>query len=304
MHGSLIILFNKLAKYLSIPATFIFVFDGPERPKIKRSHEVRTAVLRWTQTVQNLVRYFGYHVHQASTSVFAPGEAEAELAMLNRLGRVDAVITSDSDSLVFGARTVLRSVPHKDKQTADEIKVFTSDAVRDRLNLTYEGLVLFALLAGGDYDPTGVIGCGSQTSLGLAQCGFGERLIEARSSGSPFLSILDISNWRAELKLEIATNSQKKLSRRQPQLATQVSDTFPDHQIMDLYTHPCVSSPEHLPSHWLIHQPSLCNLTNFCRERFDWDDDYILEVFKSRIWEGAFLQMLYSVRMAGLVEFY
>ena len=38
----------------------------------------------------------------------APGEAEAELAMLNRAGFVDTVLTDDSDIFVFGVRTVIR----------------------------------------------------------------------------------------------------------------------------------------------------------------------------------------------------
>ena len=37
-----------------------------------------------------------------------PGEAEAELAMLNRFGAIDAVLTSDSDCIVFGAHCILR----------------------------------------------------------------------------------------------------------------------------------------------------------------------------------------------------
>jgi 5'-3' exonuclease len=41
----------------------------------------------------------------------APGEAEATLSMMTTSGipvRVDAILTDDSDSFVFGARTVLR----------------------------------------------------------------------------------------------------------------------------------------------------------------------------------------------------
>ncbi len=38
----------------------------------------------------------------------AKGEAEAELARLNRLGIIDAVMTDDVDALVFGARTVIK----------------------------------------------------------------------------------------------------------------------------------------------------------------------------------------------------
>jgi 5'-3' exonuclease len=39
----------------------------------------------------------------------APGEAEAELAQLNKLGFIDVVITEDSDALAFGATCVLRT---------------------------------------------------------------------------------------------------------------------------------------------------------------------------------------------------
>lgn len=38
----------------------------------------------------------------------APGEAEAELAHLNKLGIIDAVLTDDSDALIFGAKVVMR----------------------------------------------------------------------------------------------------------------------------------------------------------------------------------------------------
>jgi Holliday junction resolvase YEN1 len=37
-----------------------------------------------------------------------PGEAETELAELNATGVIDAVITEDSDTLVFGATNVIR----------------------------------------------------------------------------------------------------------------------------------------------------------------------------------------------------
>ena len=40
----------------------------------------------------------------------APGEAEAELAQLNKLGIIDAVLTDDGDALVFGAETVITTL--------------------------------------------------------------------------------------------------------------------------------------------------------------------------------------------------
>lgn len=38
----------------------------------------------------------------------APGEAEAELAYLNRIGMLDAVLTDDVDAFLFGAITIIR----------------------------------------------------------------------------------------------------------------------------------------------------------------------------------------------------
>jgi holliday junction resolvase YEN1 len=38
----------------------------------------------------------------------APGEAEAELAKLNAQGHLDAIVTDDSDALVFGAKHIIR----------------------------------------------------------------------------------------------------------------------------------------------------------------------------------------------------
>jgi Holliday junction resolvase YEN1 len=38
----------------------------------------------------------------------APGEAEAELAYLNRIGSIDAVLSDDVDNFLFGATMVIR----------------------------------------------------------------------------------------------------------------------------------------------------------------------------------------------------
>jgi hypothetical protein len=38
----------------------------------------------------------------------APGEAEAELAFLNRTGVIDAVLSDDVDTFVFGGMMVIR----------------------------------------------------------------------------------------------------------------------------------------------------------------------------------------------------
>lgn len=46
--------------------------------------------------------HFNIDIHQA------PGEAEAELAFLNREGHIDAIMSDDCDTFIFGARTVFK----------------------------------------------------------------------------------------------------------------------------------------------------------------------------------------------------
>ena len=62
--GGLYIFFNKLAAYLKCPLTLIFVFDGPGHPEIKRGKKVRDILPWWTDRAKDLIRYFGYHVHE------------------------------------------------------------------------------------------------------------------------------------------------------------------------------------------------------------------------------------------------
>lgn len=42
------------------------------------------------------------------TLLQAPGDAEAELAYLASEGLIDAVLTADSDTLLYGAKVLLR----------------------------------------------------------------------------------------------------------------------------------------------------------------------------------------------------
>lgn len=50
----------------------------------------------------------GKHAHSPLLCLQAPGEAEAELAYLNRIGVIDAVLSDDVDTFLFGAKTVVR----------------------------------------------------------------------------------------------------------------------------------------------------------------------------------------------------
>ncbi|KAF5334432.1 hypothetical protein D9611_014463 [Ephemerocybe angulata] len=145
--GPLRIFFFRLAQLLKIPANFVFVFDGPNKPE-KRGHGAQSQpALWWVDDVQRLIESFGFYTHEA------PGEAEAELALLNQWGMIDMMWTSDSDSMVFGGQTVLRAIPSRERSTGrlDELKLYTAEDVRNKLGLDRGRLILYSLVAGGDY---------------------------------------------------------------------------------------------------------------------------------------------------------
>ena len=52
-----------------------------------------------------VILHFVLILHDPSQAL---GEAEAELAYLNQSGAIDAIITDDVDTLVFGARMILK----------------------------------------------------------------------------------------------------------------------------------------------------------------------------------------------------
>lgn len=69
--GPLRIFFYKLCKLLKLPAIFIFVFDGQERPSMKRDRKVN--VLKdpwWVEVCMDMIKSMGFHVHQVSQLFF------------------------------------------------------------------------------------------------------------------------------------------------------------------------------------------------------------------------------------------
>ncbi|KAK0218402.1 PIN domain-like protein [Armillaria nabsnona] len=84
-------LFFRLRRLAESPFIPLFVFDGRERPKIKRKSKMgKSGSHQLSQGMKELLRLFGMQW------IAAKGEAEAELARLNRLGIIDAVMTTMS----------------------------------------------------------------------------------------------------------------------------------------------------------------------------------------------------------------
>ncbi|XP_044417495.1 flap endonuclease GEN-like 1 [Triticum aestivum] len=94
------IFFRTLSLFSKVGAFPVFVVDGMPSPlKAKATSEA------FTRCVHECVQLLG---HMRMPILRAKGEAEALCAQLNREGKVDACITSDSDAFLCGATTVIK----------------------------------------------------------------------------------------------------------------------------------------------------------------------------------------------------
>ena len=69
--GGLYLFYKRLTEFLEIPAYFIFVLDGPARPRVKRGRKVRHQPIWWTDLAIQLIEHFGYITRQVSNHIIS-----------------------------------------------------------------------------------------------------------------------------------------------------------------------------------------------------------------------------------------
>ncbi|KIP01684.1 hypothetical protein PHLGIDRAFT_80251 [Phlebiopsis gigantea 11061_1 CR5-6] len=279
-------IFYRLGRFASMPVALVVVFDGPSCPSVKRGKNVVHRERIFISQMKELIQAFGFHVHDA------PGEAEAELAAMNRAGAIDAVLTDDSDVLVFGAHTVIRN-PNV-KQDQDNVRVYTTHSVASCFGaaLDRDGLVLVAILSGGDYAP-GLPKCGAVIAQGLARYGLGKSLVAACELVGPRREDA-LQAWRLLLQGCLRDDLDGHLDRRHPSLAASIPNDFPNADIVRLYTHPCTSLMLTGNTYAFdIHPPQLDlrSLVQLCEKRFGWDLEEILWKCKHYVWPAVALHL-------------
>ena len=65
--------FYKLCSLIRYSVTWIFVFDGPFRPQMKRGVTVVQKVPQWTGPCKQLLTAFGLVIHEVSSPEFQNG---------------------------------------------------------------------------------------------------------------------------------------------------------------------------------------------------------------------------------------
>ncbi|KAF8211844.1 PIN domain-like protein [Mycena galopus ATCC 62051] len=299
LHGTtqnpeLVALFSRCSRLFRLPFIPIFVFDGQGRPSTKRGKFIRGNDHSLAAPFQRMLTGFGFQWFTAL------GEAEATLSAMTATGipvSVDAILTDDSDSFVFGANTVLR-IRSEDNENYEASRYSAHD-IAQVLGLSHEDFILIAILAGGDYSD-GLMQCGIRTAVGLAHAGLGRQLASGLSGLSDHASRAFLATWRQDLQMELRTNASGFLPHRYPQLAADIPPDFPDLDIIKLYFHPIVSGPSAMQP--LVFQPPRLDiLARFAEDYFAWGDTIgILEHFASQLFAGFVIREL--VHRASAVE--
>ncbi|KAG2108145.1 hypothetical protein BD769DRAFT_1392822 [Suillus cothurnatus] len=237
----------------------IFAFDGNKQSQIKWGHRVSTNDHWMVKPTQCLLNAF--YVQW----IMAAGEAEAQLALMNGAGIIDAVMMDDSDAFVFGAQTVL------------------CNAIQENVDphLINNGFHTLAICCGGDYDKARLPGCGCETALGLARCvdaGVLHAAICGNSLDGP------LQQWWDTTRYHLVDDPTGQMGCSHPALAHSLPDSFPDPRIINLYAQPAITSITKLPILQSPASPDIAPLASFVQQLLGWESKKVVSTFCLMIW--------------------
>lgn len=257
--------YYRLLRLTSLCIQPLFVFDGPNKPPFKRNKRTGASVASIPEYLaKELLKKFGLPYH------LAPGEAEAECALLQREGLVDAVLSEDVDTLMFGSGKTMRNWSSEvaSSKTPTHVNLYDAETVKSTSGgMDKDGMVLVALMSGGDYVPQGISGCGPKTACEAAKAGFGRDLCQIPRKDKQALE-----RWREKLSYELRTNESHHF--RSKHKALKILPEFPDKEVLGYYVRPAVSSLDQVNKlrttiEWQ-QEPRINDLRTFTAEAFDW----------------------------------
>ncbi|THV54369.1 hypothetical protein BGAL_0028g00250 [Botrytis galanthina] len=272
-------LISVVLRLLKLNIQLVFVADGPYKPGEKYGAKGGGVWRYKSEVLQNCLRFLGVKWHEA------PGEAEAECAMLQRRGMVDCVWTEDGDALMFGCGVLMRfcysdeegeengeengekkekgkggggwTAKRSGMKDLDKVVLYRASVIESKHpGFDRGGWLLFVLLRGGDYGK-GLHGCGVWKASKVVELGFAKELCEAMKTSE------DLEIWRTRLRKHFVGSN----------AGVSVPWNFPDERILGLYKSPSVSSVERLgrleENLWsgTIDEKKL---QPFLLEKFDW----------------------------------
>ncbi|KAF2347711.1 XPG-I domain, partial [Trinorchestia longiramus] len=201
--------------------------------------------------------------------VQAAGEAEATCAALLYTGVVKAVITEDSDVLLYGGCCVLRNFSlQTNKPTAE---LYTQSKILQKLQLDRHALIALSLLLGCDYLPAGVPGVGVASAVTLVTH-WGKQGLDA---------LRQLDKWAHTACDRDAPVAKFKKSGNVVELEAAIRDRavrtpgFPFREVVSEFQK-LLCVPEELQHglSWL--QPSVNELVTWCQSKLGWEQNYAI----------------------------
>lgn len=195
-------LFNRCVYFKKNNVKAVFVFDG-EAPKLKeREREIRAQkkieadkkyrealelgltedAKKYAQALnkldekmildaKHLISLFGFPIIQA------PSEGEAQGSYLVDKGQLYAVASQDFDSLLFGAKILVRNISVSSRRKVAGTSTYKSvpiefydlNSILKELKISHEELIIVAIMCGTDFNPGGIKGIGPKKALKLVK---------------------------------------------------------------------------------------------------------------------------------------
>ncbi|KAF9238335.1 hypothetical protein BU15DRAFT_88401 [Melanogaster broomeanus] len=297
-------LFFRCCRLLQSPLLPLFVFDGPKRPAIKRGKRVGGNTHWLTQGMKNIIEAFGFEWRMA------PGEAEAELAYLNMIGVIDAVLSDDVDNFLFGATMVIRnpsstlsgnrSHPVQNSQGRDDgnhVLTYASSSILSTPSVTLSraGMILIALPLRRRLHPRRSSRMRSKIR---------DRARKSRTRRFPRQSCQGTQRCKTgsvlgrmenEVRAELRSNKSGHLPSKKPSLASSLPNDFPSLPVLLSYVDPVTSETEppsvrknrHRRVTWR-NDPDPMRIAALCELYFEWGvTDVIVRRFRTVLWPGV-----------------
>ncbi|KAF2278258.1 PIN domain-like protein [Westerdykella ornata] len=223
-------MFHRICRWLTMNVQLLFVFDGPSRPWKRGKQGGNRVDYEKLKDLKEVLRHLRVPYHEA------PGEAEAECARLQQLGVVDAVFSQDSDTMMFGSSLLIRDdrvakgsastdrSKENTKKSGKTVRIIRAEDIQCVHKFDREGLVLFAMLCGGNYDTKGLPGCGKATAIRAVKAGLGRGLCRCRTQQECRLWSLELGTF----------------------LRREIPSDFPKIKTLEKYLRPNISSDERL----------------------------------------------------------
>ncbi|KAK4048061.1 hypothetical protein OIO90_005962 [Microbotryomycetes sp. JL221] len=315
----------KVFNLLSRGVLPVLVFDGPGKPSWKGDPHVpafnhlkpQPTTKRGSGTI--LTNQVKQLLDLLAVPWFcAKGDAEADLAAMNQRGDIDAVLTDDVDSMLFGANMVLRHnsialsgninvstdmAPHYCQDAPDGLpydkstsyRIYERDQINELCGLSRNDLILIGLLQGADYAGTGVAGIQSGTSVPLAKChlangqSFGDELITKTMQlwSNPIELEQFLIQWREQLAVELETNASGLIGKKKVKTASNLrqATSWPSFSAIKVYIDPPVKTKQEIGLLNWNKDINIQGLVEYVIETFQYSKEQVEQIFLNNLFQ-------------------